>query len=225
MFLKNLKDHFIVPGFAIKFPVMVISIFGMGFFLSFLIEAGFGTDPCSFMNRNLASRLGMTLGNFQLIINAFLFVFCLIFARSLIGFGTFFNWIFIGYIADFFCAVWKNTGFHDCILKSENLHLRIIVFAFAIFLFVVVAATYMNAQLGIAPYDAFPMIISGWLPKAPFFIVRICYDYLAIFIGLIASLSNPLGRQGSLLGSMILALSIGPAVTLVGKFMKKHLGF
>jgi uncharacterized membrane protein YczE len=223
--LQELKNHFIVPGFSKKFPVMVVSIFGMGVFLSFLIEAGFGTDPCSFMNRNIASRFGFTLGNFQIISNAFLFVFCLIFARKLIGFGTFFNWIFIGYIADFFCSLWKHTGIHDFILQSGNLHWRIIVFCIGIIFFVAAAATYMNAQLGVAPYDAFSMIISGWLPKVPFFIIRICYDFLAISIGLIASLSNPLGRQGSLLGSMILALSIGPAVTLTGKLMKKLLGW
>lgn len=225
MFLTNLKNQFIVPGFAKKFPCMVISIFAMGVFLSFLIIVGFGTDPCSFMNRNIASRFGFTLGNLQIISNSFLFVFCLIFARNLIGFGTFFNWICIGYIADFCCNMWKKSGFTDFVLADGNMQWRILVFTIAIFLFVVAAAVYMNAQLGVAPYDALPMIVSGWLPKVPFFIIRICYDFTAIFIGLTASLSNPLGRQGSLLGSMILAVSIGPAVTLVGKFMKKVLGF
>ena len=223
--LEKLKNQFIVPEFAKKFPFMVISIFAMGFFLSFLIIVGFGTDPCSFMNRNIASRLGLSLGNLQIIANTFLFIFCLIFSRNLIGFGTFFNWICIGYIADFFCNLWNKSGLTDFLLTFENMHWRILVFSLAIFLFVVAAAIYMNAQLGVAPYDALPMIISRWLPKVPFFIVRICYDFTAISIGLIASLSNPLGRQGSLLGSMILALSIGPAVTLVGKAMKKLLGF
>ena len=81
----------------------------------------------------------------------------------------------------------------------------------------------MNAQLGVAPYEAVPMIISGWISKVPFFIIRICYDMLAISIGLFASLSNPKGMQGSLLGSIILALSIGPAVTIVGKWMRAYI--
>ena len=81
----------------------------------------------------------------------------------------------------------------------------------------------MNAQMGVAPYDAFALIISGWIPKIPFAPLRICYDMLAIVIGLVASLSNPNGMQGSLLGSVILALSIGPAVTIVGNYMKAHI--
>ena len=222
MIFKNLKQQFIVPHFAVKFPIMVISIFGMGVFLSFLIEVNFGTDPCSFMNRNVSNRIGMTLGNYQLVSNAVLFILSLVFARNLIGFGTFFNWICIGYIADFFCGIWKTTGFHDFILLSDNMGWRILVFALAILFFVISAAAYMNAQMGVAPYDALPIILSRLFSKVPFFIVRICYDMLAITIGLIASLSNPNGMQGSLLGSVILALSIGPAVTLVGKYMKAH---
>ena len=146
MIFKNLKQQFIVPHFAVKFPIMVISIFGMGVFLSFLIEVNFGTDPCSFMNRNVSNRIGMTLGNYQLVSNAVLFILSLVFARNLIGFGTFFNWICIGYIADFFCGIWKTTGFHDFILLSDNMGWRILVFALAILFFVISAAAYMNAQ-------------------------------------------------------------------------------
>ena len=222
MLLNKLKKQFFVDHFAIKFPIMLLSILGMGLFLSLLIEVNFGTDPCSFMNRNVASRFGLTLGNLQVIANAIMFILSLIFARNLIGFGTFFNWICIGYIADFFCAIWKRAGLHDFLLLSENMNWRIVIFALAIFLFVVTAAAYMNAQLGVAPYDAIPMIISGWISKVPFFIIRIIYDMAAITIGVSASLSNPKGMQGSLLGSIILALSIGPAVTIVGKWMKAH---
>lgn len=223
MLLNNLKKQFFVPHFSVKFPIMIISILGMGLFLSLLIEVNFGTDPCSFMNRNVASRFGLTLGNLQVIANAIMFILSLIFARKLIGFGTFFNWICIGYIADFFCAIWKRAGLHDFLQLSESMNWRIIIFAFAIFFFVVTAATYMNAQLGVAPYDAIPMIISGWISKVPFFIIRICYDMLAITIGVCASLSNPKGMQGSLFGSIILAFSIGPAVTIVGKWMRAHI--
>ena len=221
MNLKKLKEHFIKDDFGRKFTIMIAGIFGLGLFLSLLIEAGFGTDPCSFMNRNLASRFGLTLGNLQVVANAAMFILCLIFARDLIGFGTFFNWICIGYIADFFCSVWLKSGLHDFILNSENLAFRILIFAFSIFFFVVCAAAYMNAELGVAPYDALPVIISRAISRLPFFILRICYDMLAITIGLVASFSNPLGIQGSLLGSIILAFSIGPAVTIVGKFMKR----
>lgn len=217
----SFKEHFKKPDFVRNFIIMLAGIFGLGLFLSLLIEAGFGTDPCSFMNRNLASRFGLSLGNLQVLVNAAMFILCLIFARDLIGFGTFFNWICIGYIADFFCSVWLKTGLHDFIQLSGNLPFRILIFAFSIFSFVVCAAAYMNADMGLAPYDSLPVIVSRAVKKIPFFLLRICYDMLAISTGLIASFSNPQGIQGSLIGSIILALSIGPAVTIVGKLMKR----
>ena len=222
MLLQKLKNQFIVPHFGVKFSIMSAGVFGMGLFLSFLIEANFGTDPCSFMNRNVAGTIGLSLGNYQVIANAVMFIMSLIFARNLIGFGTVFNWFFIGYIADFFCALWAKTGLHDFIIDGSNMHWRIVIFAFAIIGFVISAASYMNAQMGVAPYDALALIISRWVSKVPFFALRICYDMLAIGIGVFASLSNPKGMQGSLLGSVILALSIGPAVTIVGNWMKAH---
>lgn len=219
----SLVKHFIVPHFAKKFWIMVLAIFGMGFFLSFLIEANFGTDPCTFMNKNLASAIGWSLGNWQITINSVMFIMSLLFARNLIGFGTIFNWVCIGYTADFFCGLWNKTGLHDFMMISQNLPWRIVIFALAILFFVISAATYMNAQLGVAPYDALAIIIARPFKKVPFFFIRILFDLSGIGIGLLASLVNPLGRQGSLLGSVILAFAIGPAVTMVGKFMEKHI--
>ena len=92
-----------------KIFICFAAVTGMGFFLSFLILCNLGTDPCTFMNRSIAARLGMTFGNLQLIVNISILIVVFLIKKSLIGFGTLFNMILIGYYADFFCWLWKKT--------------------------------------------------------------------------------------------------------------------
>ena len=56
----------------------------------------------------------------------------------------------------------------------------IVQFLEVLLLFVTACAIYMNSELGIAPYDAVPKIISDRFVKLPFFVVRIIFDYSAI---------------------------------------------
>ena len=76
--------------------------------------------------------------------------------------------------------------------------------------------------MGVAPYDAIPNILSGWMPKVPFFIVRIVFDLSAVVIGVIAGKLAG-GIQGSIVGSIAMSLLLGPVITLVGKPLKKIL--
>ena len=222
-YADRLLTKFRVRHFGVKFACVAIAIFLMGFNLSFLIEAGWGTDPCSFMNLNLAGKLGWTLGNWQLTLNAVMLLFTLLFGPELIGAGTVLNMVLIGYTADFFCWLWLRLGLHALLCQPDFLPLRIAVFALAIFFFVVTAAVYMNCDMGLSPYDAAIKIISGWMRAIPYFAIRIAYDLLAVGIGLAAGLASSRGVQGSLLGSLIMALSIGPAITAVGSFMKRRI--
>ena len=139
----------------------------------------------------------------------------------MIGFGTLANMILIGYIVDFCRWVWKNIGFTQ-ILNEGNFALRVGIFALTLFCFVVVAAVYINAQMGVAPYDAIPNILSGWVPKMPFALLRIIFDMSAVVIGVIAGKLSG-GIQGSIIGSILMSLLLGPIISIVGKPLKKIL--
>ena len=82
----------------------------MGIFVSVLVEIGWGTDPASFMNLNIASLLGWGLGNTEVLVYGIMLVFTLIFGLDMIGFGTLANMILIGYIIDICRIIWKNIG-------------------------------------------------------------------------------------------------------------------
>ncbi len=218
---KQFAKQFSVPHFWQKFAFVAVAIFLMGFFLSFLIEVGWGTDPCSFMNINLSNKMGWTLGTWQLTLNAVMLIFVIVFNPMLIGCGTVLNMVLIGYTADFFTWVWGGCGFHAFIASSMGV--RVAVFAAAIIGFVISTAVYLNCDMGISPYDSVIKIITGWLSRIPYFILRIVYDLLAVVIGLVAGHFAVNGVQGSLLGTVIMAFAIGPAISAVGAFMKKHI--
>ena len=200
---------------------MLPAVIMMGVFVSILVELGWGTDPASFMNLNIASALHWGLGNTEVLVYGLMLVFTFIFGAHLIGFGTLANMILIGYVVDICRWIWDKIGFVQ-ILTAGNFSLRIVIFIIALLLFVVVASIYINAQMGVAPYDAMPNIISGWFPRTPFFIVRIIFDLSAVVIGVLAGKLAG-GIQGSVIGSIAMSLLLGPAISLVAKPLKKIL--
>ncbi|MCH5293181.1 MAG: hypothetical protein J1E07_05580 [Treponema sp.] len=219
--MKFSFKQFIVPNFARRLAFMLPAVIMMGVFVSILVELGWGTDPASFMNLNIASALHWGLGNTEVLVYGLMLVFTFIFGAHLIGFGTLANMILIGYVVDICRWIWDKIGFAQ-ILTAGNFSLRIVIFIIALLLFVVVASIYINAQMGVAPYDAMPNIISGWFPRTPFFIVRIIFDLSAVVIGVLAG-KLASGIQGSVIGSIAMSLLLGPAISLVAKPLKKIL--
>lgn len=210
---KYLKEYFSQKDFVKRLIVMIIGVFFMGFFLSFLIKVDLGTDPCTFMNLTLSRFLGLSFGNWQLLLNSCLFIIVILFGRRLIGFGTIANMVFIGYIADFFGMVWDKTVPEHIFREFPS---RAIVFAIALAMFIFAVSLYINANMGVAPYDAIPQIISEKVfKKVPFAIIRIAFDFTAILIGVL------FGNRPNI-GIILMALFLGPVITVVGKFLNKH---
>lgn len=196
--------------------ISFLGVTGMGFFLSFLVNCNLGTDPCTFMNRSISSRIGMGFGNWQLILNAFMFVIVLICKRSLIGFGTLFNMVLVGYYVDFFNWVWGKTLPSSVFIYAPT---RWAIFLIALLLFMICASIYINADTGVAPYDGIPIIltekITGLFPRIPKMLVRIMWDALAIVIGVLFG-------GVPIIGIILMALFLGPLISLVGKVLKKQ---
>ena len=208
----NLKKY-LTPAFCKKLIIVIVSVLCMGFFLSFLINVDLGTDPCTFMNLTLSSNFGISFGNWQLFLNAVLFIFVLVAGRRMIGIGTIANMVLIGYVADFCCFLWRHL-IPDYVFTQEPY--RAVVFAISLLGFIVSASFYMNSEMGLSPYDATSAIIGKWLPKIPFHYVRIVYDLIVVLIGVLAG-SRPN------IGTIVMAFTLGPMITFVGKYMTRIL--
>ena len=129
-----------------------------------------------------------------------------------LGFGTLANMILIGYYADFFMWIW-NQVFPENLFQS--MQVRIGVLIPAIIVFILSAALYMDVDMGTAPYDAIPIIISDHLPKVPFKVVRMCFDCIVTILGLVFG-----GKLGIM--TVIMVLTLGPVIQWMGNILKKY---
>jgi len=214
--------QFIVPNFWKRLAFMLPAVIVMGITVSLLIQVGWGTDPATFMNKNISHTIKLSLGTTEVIVYGIMFVFVILFGADRIGFGTLANMILIGYIVDLCTWIWGKIGFIDY-MQNVTLGPKIAIFIAVLLVFVLAAAIYMNAQMGVAPYDALPSIISEALPKVPYFLIRWTFDFCAVGIGILSTIFTEDGIQGSLIGCIAMSFLIGPTVSLVAKPLKKLL--
>ena len=190
------KEHF-----WLRLGVVLLAVFGMGFALSLLLLVNMGTDPCSMMSKAISAKIGMSFGNWQALMNTVLLVLVVIFGGRNLGFGTLANMFLIGYFVDFFTWIWNRVLPADFF---TTLPVRIAVLIPSVILFILTAALYMDVDMGTAPYDAIPIIISGHLPKVPFKVIRIAFDFSVTMIGF--SFGGKIGAM-----TVIMILALGPA--------------
>lgn len=195
---------------ALRIAFSAIGVFIMGFGMSVLEKLNFGTDPYTCMNNGLSMLFNISLGTAGLLVSTVMLVFVIIFDISALGLGTIFNMVGFGYSIDLFRFIWSKVGF-----VGANGALRYILLAVMLVIFILAVSVYLAADLGSAPYDALPNIISE-KSKLPFVIVRMCWDICAVVIGF--SLGSAVGVT-----TVVCAFFVGPATTLVRRVVDKFL--
>ena len=206
---KNNKKEF-----AANVVMVVIAVLCMGISLGFLLETDLGTDPYTFMNVSIAGRIGWTLGNWQLTLNAvMLCIVILVTGIKLIGPGSVANMVLVGYTVDFTRWIIGKTFAEGFFMGPVA---RPVTFILGLIGFLISAAVYMNSRLGLSPYDGLGKIICDAFKKIPFFITRIVFDSCAVLIGFL------FGARPRI-GTILMAVFLGPAITTVGSFMDRHI--
>lgn len=208
-----IKGTYQKPHFWKRMLMCFVSVVIMGFCVSWLNYIELGTDPCSVMNFGISHLLGMSFGNWQALLNVFLFVIVIWKDKSQIGFGTLFNMFLVGYSCDL--MTWTREYFWGNLI-FDGLWLRLIVMIILLAIFVFAVAVYMSVELGTAPYDALPIIIANGQKRLSFRTVRIIWDCTVTLIGYLT---------GGIVGivTVIMAFTIGPMAAFVGKHIKKYI--
>ena len=145
-----------------------------------------GLDPFTAINTGASELLGFTLGNYQLFVNAAILAIILFFDRKIIGWGTIFNLVLVGYMIEFFISMLES--FIDPTQFAFIVQLLITVVAILIFTFGV--ALYMDADLGVSPYDAIAPVITDRV-SANYKTVRMIQDIIVVITAWI--LGGPVG--------------------------------
>lgn len=157
----------------------LIGVILIGIAISFLRMADLGTDPFTTFNLGFSSWLGMRFGTFLIFSNALMLILVFFTARKYIGLGTVFNILLVGNISDLVLSFLQNS-----FGSIEALGLRIVISLLSIVLLAGGAALYIAADLGVAPYDALPVIAevksNG---RLSFQVTRITLDMLCAIVG------------------------------------------
>lgn len=216
-----IKDMFIQHNMVKRTVLSVLSIIIMGFGISLFSVSGFGVDPFTSMNMNISSALGIGYGTYQLIVNAVIILFVLIVAhRGLIGLGTMFNMIGVGYSCEFFDGLIRpllSDAGDSMIARIGLLAAGIVVLCFSCSLF-------FTSNVGVGPYDCLGFMLSQ-KTKLPYKWIRVITDVVVILIGLVVSggasamISGDFSQIKNIgIGTIITAFMMGPLVN----FFSKH---
>ena len=195
-----------------RISLAALGVLVMGFGMSVIEKLNFGTDPYTCLNIGLEMHTGISLGTWGLIISACIAVFVVIFGIEKIGIGTLFNMVGFGYSIDLFRIIWRSVGLEQIELDFVP---RLLLLVLMLVIFILAVSLYLASDLGCAPYDAAPELISEGT-KIKFVFVRMAWDLCAVLGGLLL---------GSAIGvtTLVCALGVGPAATIVKRTVDKIL--
>ncbi len=206
-----IKDMFVQHNMLKRVIFSLISVFIMGFGISLFSVSGFGVDPFTSMNMNISSSLGISYGTYQMIVNAFIILFVVIFAhRGLIGIGTLFNMIGVGYS----CEMFEKMISPHIASSGATMAVRICFLAAGIIVLCFSCSLFFTANIGIGPYDSLGFYISQKTGLS-YKWVRVITDIsvIAIGIGVSAIINGGLDTVRNIgIGTIITAFMMGPLV-------------
>ncbi|MBR2942088.1 MAG: hypothetical protein IKB82_01690 [Clostridia bacterium] len=194
------------PRMGRRLAAMSVGVFFMGFCVAVFDLLGVGTDPCSVLNLGIARTLGIPFGTFQLMINIALLLLVIRLDAGYIGAGTLMNMTMVGYVAQLFMWLFSLVP----ALGSLSFAVRMAVFAPVMLLFLVAASVYMGVDMGVAPYDALPMILAARVRRVPFRVIRIFWDVAALSMGFM--LGSTVG-----VATLITGFFLGPMITWISQ--------
>lgn len=214
-----IKDMFIQHNMVKRTVLSFISVLITGFAISLFSLSGFGVDPFTSMNMNISPVIGMSYGTYQLIVNIVILVFVVIVAhRGLVGVGTVFNMILVGYTCEFFEKLFSP-------LENSTLPVRLVLLAAGIIMMCFSSSLFFTANVGVGPYDTLAFMITQ-ATKIPMKWTRVMTDVCVVLIGLVASGGLTALFHGSFsqiknigIGTVITAFCMGPLVN----FFNKHI--
>lgn len=193
---------------------IIVGVFLLGFGGAMLRLSGLGTDPFTCINLGISKVAGILYGTSTIIFNIILFIPMLLWYKKGIGIGMLINMTLLGYISDFCVYMWQKIGVTTVEL-SNNFFLQCTFLIIGVLIFCFGIAFYVEADLGVAPYDALGQIIE-LKGNIKFAINRVFTDILSVIIGF---------ALGSTVGivTVITAFFTGPIVQFYRNLIRKTL--
>lgn len=194
---------------------------GMG--VAFYKISQFGQDGVSAMVMSFVYlfKLGETNYGYTVCYLAINFIFLVIMILTLkdkINVGSIINLLLTGVCSNLFIYLFEVLSFNNNAIALRILYsvLGIITVSFGI-------ALYGSANLGVAPYDAMPMVINKYCPKIAYKYARIICDLSCLVVALIIGVI--ILRRSDIINvnTVITFITIGPLIFFFSKIINKYI--
>ncbi len=184
----------------------------------FFIICDIGITPVQGLSYVLSTISSWSLGTWNFIIQAILFIFMLLIVRSFnISYAVSFVTSFLySFILDFYVAIINIT-------VTNNLEISLLYIAGYILLCIGVAIFFICGA-PLMPYDMFlrelVRVKKLNIGRAKF-VFDFCCVFLTFFLSMVA-IGRPIGIG---IGTLIFALFVGPTISIIIKFLNKYFEF
>ncbi len=170
----------------------------------FTLQANLGVAPWDAFHQGLSQKFSITFGQASILVGITIVIFNMFFKEN-IGIGTIANTVIIGLIIDFFYRINLLPEMTTIISGFVIIILGMVTIALATYF-------YIGAAYGAGPRDGL-MIIMVKVTQKPVGLVRLTIESTVLLIGFLLG-----GKIG--IGTVVIALGIGPIVQFVFKLLK-----
>ena len=214
--MNEMMDYFKKAGWR-RSVFCVAGNIPLGLGVALLWLSFLGTPPFDGMNMAMAEVTGISYPLWQIIVNVAFFVIQLIWGRKLIGLGTIVNAFLLGYIVSFFKDVLVRLipGYLELPLWG-----RIMALAGGVIFASLGLSLYQTADLGVAPFDALPLILHQRTRKIPYFWCRMMCDSTC---ALVCFLAGGISKGLLGVGTIVAAFGLGPVIALFNRFLSEKI--
>ncbi len=197
---------------ARRVAAMLAAVIVMGIGVGLFVRGSMGADPYSTLNLGVSSKIGMSFGAWQAILNIVLLVAVVFADRSMLGLGTVGNMFLVGFSADVFGAV-----FGPLFPAEPGIPLRLLLTLLGVACQLVGCSFYVTADLGMAPYDCVSYLVPN-RTRIPFRVWRIFLDVICVAVGFLCGAAVGVG-------TLIMAFGTGPLLPVLNERVAKPILF
>ena len=207
---------------SIKLKRIIMSVLGVtlcGISVGFFRFAAFGVDPFQSFMSGVDKLVPLSYGTLNVVVNAILLIFALVFDRHYIGIGTMVNLFLLGYIVEI------SQGTLNALLSPDNIVVRLLVFVVGFVALCFSSSVYMTADLGVSTYDAVAIIMAEKWKIGKFKYIRIITDFICVALGITlfmiggGTLSGIPAFVG--VGTILTAFFMGPLIDFFNRTVSK----
>ena len=193
----------------------VLGVVICGISVGFFKVAAFGVDPFQSFMSGIDKTIPLSFGVLNVVVNALLLLFALIFDRHYIGIATFVNLFLLGFIVE------GTIGAIHLVFPSLGSFGRIAFFAVGFVALCFSSSIYITADLGVSTYDAVAIIMAEKWKMGKFKYIRIATDIVCVLLGtglILLGGGNFAEVTASVgIGTILTAFFMGPLIDFFSK--------